>query len=903
MASGQSDTTDMNIDARDIIGDATPALFEDVEQRTLMSVASMEGHVLSVTTEEGNDVIELQLNDDASELTATVNGQNEGSFAANAIYVIDVNAGNGNNTVALDPRIGATTAIVTGSGRDVVYGGMGNDFISTGGGRDIVDARAGNDMIYGGSGNDKINAGSGNDYVNAGSGNDSISADGGKDKLVGKRGDDKFYADADDTVQTDGGNNVVYKIDGIVTRDDGYQAPIVHSISIVDADTGAVVTGYGNLTADTQVSPGALPAHYTIVANVDSDAESVYFNAVGDKSLVRCDSDGTFSMTPDSTTGKFTPWQPTVGGTYTIKVAANTADEMRGITGGVFQINLTMKKEAAGAGTTAPTPPTQTPAPAPTPSSDPAAPKIKLNVLTRNIVAGQGFHAEATGTTLAGYQAEDAKFEWNFGDPSGKFNALPGFNAAHVYEKAGKYTATLTVTAPGGKVSTQAFVVDVKAVATKTIYVAANGNDTLEGATQDQAVKTLGRAAQLAGDDTRILIRRGDTFDVVGTATIANDDVSIDTYGVGASPIIRYAGPRTLTTLIYVTSAAENVLINGLTFTSIYDKDTDQTGMCHAINCAGTNVTIRGNTFLDVGYGVNCNGNPNQVYFVNNAAPLKDGLRGYMIWTQGSNLVIVGNTVANSTREHAIRAAIFTNINISYNTLSNLDRRNSDGDAGDFSKCSINVQRGSYAYVADNDVHDGPISIGPLGGGDGANQKEMRFYHGVIEGNTVENTQIIVQHGTIGTTIRDNLIDFEGESALIVRGWDEDYGRGTVDLVIDHNVAIDHLAKGRFLELTSHTDQTVLTNNVFIAPNLTPNYYAAAALYIWETNVSSFKTINGNVWPTAENGKLAGSPMFLGNAYVSSATWNDVAGVGTDRVEDVSESSPLSITNSMLKAA
>lgn len=917
----------MNIEDREIIGeddarsleaahaaeDARP-IFEDIEQRTLMSAASLEGHTLTINVDEGNDHIELDLNDDASVLTADVNGERQ-SFAAGTVYVVNINAGNGNNWVALDARIGATTGIVTGSGRDTIYGGMGGDFINSGGNRDTIDARAGNDSINAGSGNDKINAGSGNDFINAGSGNDSLSADGGLDKLLGRSGNDKLYADKDDVVQGDGGKDKVYQNSGTTVRDDGYEGPAVRSVTIVNADTGAAVQGYEKLTKDTILDASKLPQRYTIVASVDDDAKSVSFNITGDKATWRKDSDGTFSATNDATGAKFVAWQPTAGGTYTLQARANTAAELKGINGDMFQIKLTHKPAATGAGTEAPssggggsTTDDDDNNSGGSTTVDPAAPKIKLNVLTKGTVtAGQGFHAEATGTTIAGYQVEDAKFEWDFGDPAGKFNKLPGFNAGHVYDKAGTYTVTLTVTGPGGKVSKATQSVVVKAASyTKTIYVAANGNDNNEGASQDKAVKTIARAAQLAGDNTRILIRRGDTFGVVGTATIENDNVEVGTYGVGAGPVIRYEGARVLVPLIRIADTASNVAINGLTFTSIYDDDADQTGMCHAINTAGFNITIRNNTFLHVGYGINNNGFPDCVYIGSNSAPLDNGVRGYLSWTQGSNFTIVGNTVANSTREHAIRTSDATNVTIAYNDLANLDRRYlaKGADPSDYSKSAINVQRGAYVYVAQNQIEDGVISMGPLGGGDGTTRKDARFNHGVIEGNTIDNARVEVQHGSNNVTVRDNVIDYNDGTAILVRGWNVEYGRGTTDLVIDHNVAFNDGKQGRFADFESHTSAAVVTNNVYVAPNLAPGSYGASAIVVNEGNLSGFKTINGNVWPTGKHATSeVGDLITVGGKYITAAQWNAYSNVGTDRVQDASESDALKLTTSMLKAA
>ena len=99
-------------------------------------------------------------------------------------------------------------------------------------------------------------------------------------------------------------------------------------------------------------------------------------------------------------------------------------------------------------------------------------------------------------------------------------------------------------------------------------------------------------------------------------------------------------------------------------------------------------------------------------------SPDVTGLRSYMIYGQGSDFVIVGNTVANSTREHCLRIDGVDRILIAYNDLTNLDRR-PEGDSLDTDKQTITVHQGSYAYIYGNTTHGGRVEIGPLGEADG----------------------------------------------------------------------------------------------------------------------------------------------------------------------------------------
>ena len=97
-------------------------------------------------------------------------------------------------------------------------------------------------------------------------------------------------------------------------------------------------------------------------------------------------------------------------------------------------------------------------------SNDVNAPTPVIDLLDASVPAGNAIHANALKTTLKVGDVLGAKYEWTFGDPSGKYNKLTGFNAAHVYDTPGTYTLTLKITNEAGKVS----------LATRQITVAAD---------------------------------------------------------------------------------------------------------------------------------------------------------------------------------------------------------------------------------------------------------------------------------------------------------------------------------------------------------------------------------------------------------------------------------------------
>jgi len=69
-----------------------------------------------------------------------------------------------------------------------------------------------------------------------------------------------------------------------------------------------------------------------------------------------------------------------------------------------------------------------------------------MQILAAAPTVGIAIDTRALSSTLGYGSPIDANFQWNFGDPNGEYNTLPGFNASHIYTSPGDYTITLTVT-------------------------------------------------------------------------------------------------------------------------------------------------------------------------------------------------------------------------------------------------------------------------------------------------------------------------------------------------------------------------------------------------------------------------------------------------------------------------
>lgn len=145
---------------------------------------------------------------------------------------------------------------------------------------------------------------------------------------------------------------------------------------------------------------------------------------------------------------------------------------------------------------------------------------------------------------------EIVKYEWDFGDGSDPFF---GFNAAHVYDDPGVYTATLTVTDALGNVAIDTIDVEVLPRDGTTYYVdSVNGNDSNSGTSPSEAWRTathafLGMNDKRYGPGDSILFRRGQTFEVeVDLVEPGHASTSFGymfgAFGTGDKPLIQHTG-------------------------------------------------------------------------------------------------------------------------------------------------------------------------------------------------------------------------------------------------------------------------------------------------------------------------------------------------------------------------
>ena len=545
------------------------------------------------------------------------------------------------------------------------------------------------------------------------------------------------------------------------------------------------------------------------------------------------------------------------------------------------------------------------PPPATVPAAEPKAPlnetDVPLSIFPTTGTAPCAVHVHALDVPLASGSPITATYEFDFGDPDGRFNTLRGFNAAHVYDRPGTYVIRVRVVDEDGNETIATRSIEILPSARRTIYVSADGSDNNPGTSPEQPIRSLAKADDLIAGDTAILLRRGDVFPLIGDLDIKGSNVLLGAYSAGDGanqdkPIIRKGGKRTGEPILSMDDGCLNVVVQDIAFDTTFTTDTE-VGIPTAISPRGRNVVIRRCTFLNVGYAVNNNEIPRFVLIQDCDAPLETGMREYFSWVVGADHVIIGNTVANSTRQHIVRGSEnFQRLLVAHNTFANI-WRGDVGDPKDTAKTTLAIQQSQFTYIVGNTLTDGPVGIGPLSKGDGLkrpNYQAERTGAVVVEANRLIDTSLRIGHGSERVMVRNNVIRRDEGPAIEIEGYDTTYKRGVIDCRIVNNTAVNQHEKGQFLWLMGGARDLVVANNLYVAPKLTTGSHQTSVIYVAGEDLRAFKEIRNNVWPAprtleyAQGGFCYVWPKWSDSAgYLTPQEWSALPQVTDDVFENV----------------
>jgi len=483
-------------------------------------------------------------------------------------------------------------------------------------------------------------------------------------------------------------------------------------------------------------------------------------------------------------------------------------------------------------------------------------------------------HAHALNSTLNAGDRATALYQWDFGDPAGRYNTITGWNAAHVYDTPGTYTITLKITTEDGVVATRTQSVSVSSDTRTKIYVSPSGNDSNSGTSSGAPVRTIGRAWQLLNDNVAIYFQRGGTYSLSGGVSIWKQNVVVGAYGSGNRPIWSFTNSSPYLCILAMGDSARNITIQDLEFDTPFAASNQ---IAAAVGPAGVANTVRGCKFSDVSDAINLNRVPVGVLAMDNTTGT---LGGYFMWAQGTDVSVLGNTVGGSANEHNIRLGGANRVLIAGNNLTNTV------------KSSIWCMLGSDAYLSGNTIHDGRLILGPNFASGAASE---RFTWYVSENNQIYGDGFELYHGADTATIRNNYMEIEGDTAITVWGYSASMNRSANNIKVLNNTYKNSNSTVRFMDVGQGASNVVVANNLVVAPAMVTWYSGSGNMWVQDSGLASFTNITRNVWAIpASTPDIPGARHYVwpywsnASGYRTESQWEAFSQVVSDGYENVS---------------
>jgi hypothetical protein len=511
-------------------------------------------------------------------------------------------------------------------------------------------------------------------------------------------------------------------------------------------------------------------------------------------------------------------------------------------------------------------------------------------------------NVQALSSTFGSGTLLNSTISWNFGDPGSEYNTLVGFNAAHAYATAGTYTVTLTITTPDGHVGVATQTVTVSADNRTTIYVSPNGSDSNNGSSASQAIQSIDRLNQLIGSNTRVLFEDGGTYDVSDQAiNVAGlSHVYVGTYGSGAAPVLMYTG-SSLGSLFNFSASSQSITVDGLAINTVYSAGGGDD--CDGIDPMGNDIAIIGVNFNNIENAMNMNSGPSNVLIQDDSTLYQSGMDGYFTWIQGNDIVLLGNTIANSISQADLRIGGANDVEIAYNDFG---KTTSTGDS--YKNC-MTIQNGQYAYIYQNTTTNGPLLVGPIG--DPGSDTSASFQDVVIDSNTMNDDDVLINPNSIDVMVKNNVINQDNAYGIVVNSTEIGGGFNwqVQNLWLENNTVTEDGGGGGFIAIYNGDSQNiVMDNNVFDCPGLQVGNDGGVFVYDTNNTLQSFSEIKDNVWqtPASANSWYDGGEFYVDanpgeqQGYLTPAQWEQMTlSSGENPTGDVYENVQLGSTYSV----
>lgn len=479
------------------------------------------------------------------------------------------------------------------------------------------------------------------------------------------------------------------------------------------------------------------------------------------------------------------------------------------------------------------------------------------------------FHADVIDVPLGSGTPMTAKYEWDFGDPSGSHDRLVGWNAAHVYDNPGTYTVGVVVTDEAGRVGIGSVRVDVQPDTRTKIYIAsmADLNSHLRG----------GRY-KFTQNNTEYLFQRGQVFAITNpgnTIDIEGLNITVGSYGSGALPAIEWRND--VYQLFYVAPYCINCIIQDLRMTNPSNSSTTGIGVSRA-NAnfpASRNTLIRNNEFGHFEYAISTGG-AGVLVQANRAN--RSSINEYFVYMEGKHTVILGNdidmTYANNRFNlHVVRGSANLTL-VAFNHFKAGGGTSPSPLPNNAKDILVSNPGNTFEYIYGN-ILEGAIDIREYS--DGIVLEKNIIGPGLGDNGLEGNSQINIKSVYAkNISIRDNLMRYKYYAVAIGVAMNGTIGSNE-NILINRNTGVSTDPDARMINvLHSNTvNQVTLENNLNLVPETgnSTNVASAAA------DMSAFKSIDGNIWSSKTGNCIANI-----SGCKSIDQWNAVLQVGDDVV-------------------
>lgn len=471
-----------------------------------------------------------------------------------------------------------------------------------------------------------------------------------------------------------------------------------------------------------------------------------------------------------------------------------------------------------------------------------AAPSISCTPSRTSGTAPLGVVLDCTGTTDADTSKpfHDLLYRHTFGDPGSGIwsngantnaskNVATGPIAAHVYETAGTYTITSTVT-DGTNIARTTNTITVAdpdttyaSTATVCFFNSSVGSGCPSGATETSSSDWDAAIASCRGTTKRCLFKRGDTFTASANSAISTaGPMTIGAYGSGALPIVSMG------------TTAKGILLNNAAVTDLRIMDIDilggsavdsnQNGI--SLTAAAATVTVLRVTMREVGgttIAMAPGSNVGCTNCVVQDSDISANYSGYPVQATFYSSALLGNEITFGAGFAASRLQQVQKTVIAHNTVTGGALSQGGNMTIRAHPHSTTAEDTFYVVVSDNKYIQGTASERSLAF-EGSVGGDERIYDVVVERNWIVgqstasgNTCLFLKTIATRMTIRNNLITI-GDNCASYRGIDV-RKEGTSPVPTDINIynntlysSVTGTINGTWL--SADATNTIVKNNI-----------------------------------------------------------------------------------------